>query len=148
MFMHLYLQEMRFFCQIECITKKKCECTCKTVEKRWRIHVHANNKINTFYFRMHCKFSKTIRIWKNKILSSLTNAIYLFYWYRLWGREMNIWFIYFLRHIDDTSLTFERHQCLYWFTNYGVWIELETIKMTVTILSVSRSNPKIVFVHG
>lgn len=78
MFMHLYLQEMRFFCQIECITQKKCECTCKTVEKRWRIHVHANNKINTFYFRMHCKFSKTIRIWKNKILSSLTNAIYFF----------------------------------------------------------------------
>lgn len=57
---------------------QKCECTCKTVEKRWRIHVHANNKINTFYFRMHCKFSKTIRIWKNKILSSLTNAIYFF----------------------------------------------------------------------
>lgn len=58
--------------------KKKCKCTCKTVEKRWRIHVHANNKINTFYFRMHCKFSKTIRIWKNKILSSLTNAISIF----------------------------------------------------------------------
>lgn len=60
------------------VLQKKCECTCKTVEKRWRIHVHANNKINTFYFRMHCKFSKTIRIWKNKILSSLTNAIYFF----------------------------------------------------------------------
>lgn len=64
--------------KLSVLQKKKCECTCKTVEKRWRIHVHANNKINTFYFRMHCKFSKTIRIWKNKILSSLTNAIYFF----------------------------------------------------------------------
>lgn len=33
MFMHLYLQEMRFFCQIECITKKSANVPAKQWKK-------------------------------------------------------------------------------------------------------------------
>lgn len=38
--------------------------------------------------------------------------------------EGEIWMfdgVFFLRSIDDTSLTLERHQCLCGFTNYDVW---------------------------